>query len=80
MFGCSFLTTVAYGQAGQTQIDSSRFNSLDLKVARPVYVGGKRRIDAIAKSSTCLALPTLPAAVARSPAANMTNATSPNFR
>jgi hypothetical protein len=32
-----------------SQIDSSRFNSLDLRASRPFFVKGERRVDAIAQ-------------------------------
>jgi hypothetical protein len=62
------------------QIDSSRFNSVDIKVARPVYVRGERRVDAIAQVFNLFGVTNLAASSGQvSSGGNTTNATSPNF-
>jgi hypothetical protein len=63
-----------------SQIDSSRFNSFDLKVARPVYVRGERRVDAIVQVFNLFGTTNLAASSGQvSSGGNTTNATSPNF-
>jgi hypothetical protein len=76
----AYRATLGLAPFDQTQIDSSRFNSLDLKVARPVYVRGERRIDAIAQVFNVFGVTNLAASSGQvSSGGNTTNATSPNF-
>jgi hypothetical protein len=58
-----------------SQIDSSRFNSLDLRASRPFFVKGERRVDAIAQVFNVLGVTNLIGAVPP----NTTTANSANF-
>jgi hypothetical protein len=63
-----------------TQIDGSRFNSVDIKVARPIYVRGERRIEGIAQVFNVFGVTNLASSNGQaSTGGNTTNATSPNF-
>jgi hypothetical protein len=63
-----------------SQIDSSRFNSTDIKVARSMYARGERRIDAIVQVFNVFGVTNLAASSGQvSSGGNTTNATSPNF-
>jgi len=58
-----------------SQLDSSRFNSLDLRASRPFFVRGERRVDAIAQVFNVLGVTNLTGAVPP----NTTTANSANF-
>jgi hypothetical protein len=63
-----------------SQIDSSRFNSFDVKVARPLYIRGERRIEMIGQVFNLFGVTNLASSTGQaSSGGNTTNATSPNF-
>ena len=62
------------------QIDSSRFDSVDIKVSRPIFVKGERRIEAIGQVFNLFGTTNLAASSGQvSSGGNTSNATSPNF-
>ncbi len=63
-----------------SQIDSSRFNSFDIKASRPIFVKGERRIDVIGQVFNLFGVTNLAGGSGQiTSGGNTTNATSANF-
>jgi hypothetical protein len=76
----AYRATLGLASFDASQIDSSRFNSFDIKFSRPVYVRGERRIEAIGQVFNLFGTTNLAASSGQaSSGGNTTNATSPNF-
>jgi hypothetical protein len=76
----AYRATLGLPPFDSSQIDSSRFNSVDIKVTRSIYVRGERRIEAIGQVFNLFGTTNLAASSGQtSSGGNTTNATSPNF-